>query len=79
MTKNDLSGVYRDYVACLNKQDWRTWKSLSGGNVRHNGKSVGLAGYRRMLEGDFRSIADLHFEIELLVTEPPHMASRLLC
>jgi predicted ester cyclase len=31
-----------------------------------------------MLEGDFRSIPDLHFEIELLVTEPPHVASRLL-
>jgi predicted ester cyclase len=37
-----------------------------------------LAGYRQMLEGDFRSIPDLHFEIELLVTEPPHVASRLL-
>jgi predicted ester cyclase len=22
MSKTDLSDVYRDYIACLNKQDW---------------------------------------------------------
>ena len=22
MTKADLSDIYRDYIACLNKQDW---------------------------------------------------------
>ena len=78
MTKNDLSSVYRDYIACLNKQDWPNLEKFVRKNVRYNGKSVGLAGYRQMLEGDFRSIPDLHFEIELLVTEPPHVASRLL-
>jgi predicted ester cyclase len=78
VTKNDLSSVYRDYIACLNKQDWPNLEKFVRENVRYNGKSVGLAGYRQMLEGDFRSIPDLHFEIELLVTEPPHVASRLL-
>ena len=30
-----------------------------------------------MLEGDFRAIPDLRFEIGLLVSDPPRVASRL--
>ena len=30
-----------------------------------------------MLEGDFRAIPDLRFEIELLISDPPRIASRL--
>jgi predicted ester cyclase len=30
-----------------------------------------------MLEDDFRQIPDLNFRIELLVADPPHIASRL--
>ena len=30
-----------------------------------------------MLEQDFRAIPDLHFNIELLVCDPPHIAARL--
>jgi predicted ester cyclase len=30
-----------------------------------------------MLERDFREIPDLRFEIQILVCEPPHIASRL--
>ena len=30
-----------------------------------------------MLEGDFRAIPDLCFDIRLLISEPPHIASRL--
>jgi predicted ester cyclase len=47
-------------------------------DVHYNGKPVGLSGYREMLEADFRAIPDLHFNIELLICEPPHVASRLL-
>jgi predicted ester cyclase len=36
-----------------------------------------VAGYRAMLEKDFREIPDLHFDIHLLVCEPPIIASRL--
>ncbi|MEH6775197.1 MAG: ester cyclase, partial [Cereibacter changlensis] len=38
---------------------------------------LGLAGYRAMLEGDFRAIPDLVFRIELLLADPPQVASRL--
>ena len=30
-----------------------------------------------MLEGDFRAIPDLYFDIRLLISEPPRVASRL--
>jgi predicted ester cyclase len=30
-----------------------------------------------MLERDFREIPDLHFNIEILISDPPHIASRL--
>ncbi len=43
----------------------------------HNGRRLGLAGYRAMLENDVAEIPDLRFEIELLVCDPPQVASRL--
>jgi predicted ester cyclase len=30
-----------------------------------------------MLERDFDEIPDLHFDIQLLISDPPHLASRL--
>ena len=46
-------------------------------DARHNGRPFGLAGYRAMLERDFDEIPDLRFNIELMVCEPPFVASRL--
>ena len=45
--------------------------------MQHNGRPLGLAGYRAMLERDCAEIPDLRFEIRLLVAEPPFVASRL--
>ena len=45
--------------------------------MRHNGRPLGLDGYRAMLEQDFRDIPDLSFAIELLMSDPPHIACRL--
>lgn len=77
MTVPDLAGLCRGYIACLNAQDWARLGAFVGDAVRHNGRPVGLAGYRAMLERDFREIPDLHFDIHLLVAEPPFVASRL--
>lgn len=77
MTTADLSEIYRNYIACLNRQDWPKLGQFVDDDVHYNGKRIGLAGYRAMLEGDFRAIPDLHFDIQFLVTEPPHVASRL--
>jgi predicted ester cyclase len=78
MTGTDLSALYRGYIACLNRQDWARLADFVGEDVRHNGRPLGLAGYREMLENDFRTIPDLHFDIQLLACERPFVASRLM-
>jgi predicted ester cyclase len=78
VTETHLSGVYRDYIACLNRQDWPNLGRFVDDGAIHNGRRMGLAGYRAMLENDFEQIPDLTFTIDLLVCEPPYVASRLL-
>lgn len=77
MTREDLSDTYRGYIDCLNRQDWQQLGHFVGNDVTYNGTTVGLAGYRAMLERDFREIPDLVFRIQLLVSDPPTLASRL--
>lgn len=77
MTKNQLADRYRRYIACLNGQDWDNLESSVHENVCYNGKPIGLSGYREMLKDDFRAIPDLFFDIQLLICEPPRVASRL--
>lgn len=73
----DLSDIYRSYIACLNRQDWPNLGQFVHEEARYNDGLIGLSGYRTMLEGDFRAIPDLHFNIQLLICEPPRVASRL--
>ncbi len=54
-----LSNIYRDYIACLNKQDWQNLGQFVHEEVHYNGERIGLSGYREMLEGDFRAIPDI--------------------
>lgn len=77
MTKTALSDVYRDYIACLNKQDWQKLGLFLHDDVEHNGRQIGLSGYRLMLERDFDKIPDLYFDIQLLISDAPYVASRL--
>jgi predicted ester cyclase len=77
MTGTALADLYRAYIACLNRQDWPNLHRFVADDARHNGRPFGLIGYRAMLERDFEEIPDLEFNIELLVCEPPHVASRL--
>jgi predicted ester cyclase len=78
MTKTNLPDTYRDYIACLNKQEWPNLENFVHDEVRYNSHQIGLAGYREMLERDFREIPDLFFSVELLISDPPHIASRLM-
>jgi len=72
-----LSGIYRSYVACLNRQDLAHLDQFVRDDVHHNGRAFGLSGYREMLVGDFRTIPHLRFTIALLVVEAPYVACRL--
>jgi predicted ester cyclase len=77
MDDSDLGNIYRDYIACLNRQDWDSLPLFVHDDVIHNGNSLGIAGYREMLVRNFAEIPDLHFDIELLAADPPYLASRL--
>lgn len=77
MTKAELSDIYRAYLACLNMQDWPTLGQFVHDDVVHNDRRLGLSGYRAMLERDFDEIPDLSFNIQLLMSDPPYIASRL--
>lgn len=77
MNPQQLCDLYRGYIDCLNRQDWPALGQFVDQEVRYNGRLIGLAGYREMLEHDFRAIPDLRFVIDLLVAEPPHIAARL--
>jgi len=78
MTTDNLSVRYRDYIDCLNKQDWLSLEKFAADEMHYNGDPVGLSGYRAMLEGNYRDIPDLRFVIALLVCEPPHVSTRLI-
>jgi predicted ester cyclase len=77
MNKTDLSDIYRDYIACLNNQDWSNLGKFVQNEVSYNSKQIGLSGYRALLENDFREIPDLYFNIQLLISDPPYIASRI--
>ncbi|MBR0694264.1 ester cyclase [Bradyrhizobium lablabi] len=77
MAETSLSTIYRDYIDCLNRQDWAELTHFVHDEVHYNGEQIGLPGYRKMLERDFREIPDLHFNIYFLICEPPRIASRL--
>jgi predicted ester cyclase len=77
MTRDDLAANYRDYITCLNRRDWPALGHFVHEEVVHNARSLGLAGYRAMLERDVREIPDLQFHIEMLISDPPRIAARL--
>ena len=77
MTRDELADLYRAYIACLNAQRWPSLGGFVQEDARHNGRPFGLAGYRAMLEQDFRDIPDLRFNIDRLVADPPMIAARL--
>ncbi len=77
MIKTDLSDLYRNYIACLNKQDWPNLERFVDDEIYYNDQQIGILGYIRMLKSDFRKIPDLYFDIQLLISDPPYIASRL--
>jgi predicted ester cyclase len=77
VNKTNLCDVYRNYIACLNEQDWPKLGQFVHDEVTHNRRLVGLSGYVEMLARDFDEIPDLYFDVELLICDPPFLASRI--
>ena len=77
MIKTDIADVYRNYIDCLNQRDWPKLEQFVHDDAVHNGRQVGLSGYRELLEKDFDDIPDLHFSVQMLISQPPYVASRL--
>ena len=77
MIPADLAALYRDYLACLNKRDWSDLDRFVQQDIHYNGSWVGLTKYRAILREDVHAIPDLRFDIDLLICQPPHVASRL--
>jgi len=78
VNKADLAEIYRNYIACLNKQEWPRLGQFVHGDAIHNDRQVGLSGYLAMLERDFDEIPDLYFDVGMLISDPPRIASRIL-
>jgi predicted ester cyclase len=73
----DLADIYRNYIACLNRQDWPNLGRFVHEDAVHNGRRLGVSGYRAMLEKDFDDIPDLYFDVRMLISDPPCVASRI--
>jgi predicted ester cyclase len=77
MRKADLAKVYRNYIDCLNRQDWKNLAQFVDDEVRYNDQLTGVSGYCELLQNDFCQIPDLRFDIQLIVSDESHVASRL--
>ncbi len=44
VTREALGARYRDYIACLNAQDWERLGAVVDADVVYNGQFVGLKG-----------------------------------
>lgn len=74
---NDATAFYDRYIACLNARNWERLVEFVADDVVHNGRCLGLDGYRAMLQENCRDIPDLYFDVDLVVAEERHIASRI--
>ena len=69
--------LYDRYIACLNARDWERLGEFVADDAVHNGRRLGVEGYRAMLEDNCRDIPDLYFDVDLVVADEGHIASRI--
>ena len=77
MQNKDLLAIYRCYIDCLNQQDWDNLARYVADDISYNGQFIGYAGYLNARQEEFRTIPDLHFNVQLLVTNESMVACRL--
>ncbi|KKW92778.1 ester cyclase [Sphingobium chungbukense] len=74
---NNATIFYNRYIACLNARDWERLGEFVTDDAVHNGRTLGVDGYRAMLEENCRDIPDLQFHVDLVVADEGHIASRI--
>ncbi len=77
MPDNDLASTYHRYIDCLNDRHLDRLGEFVDEDVEYNGSRIGLAGYRAMLEGNYRDIPDLRFSVQLIVAGATTIGARL--
>jgi len=77
MSVNPLTEAYSRYLRCLNQRRWEDLGEFVSDDVVHNGRPLGLSGYRALLEADTAAVPDLLFVAELIVTQDDVVACRL--
>jgi predicted ester cyclase len=77
MSDNNLIIAYKRYIACLKDRSLDRLGDFVDDGVEYNGKQISLAGYRHVLEANYRDIPDLKFKVQLCVADESTIASRL--
>jgi predicted ester cyclase len=77
MREDNLVATYRRYIDCLNDRHLDRLGEFVDEDVEYNGSRIGLAGYRAMLEGNYRDIPDLRFSVQLVVAGATTIGARL--
>lgn len=72
-----LQDLYRQYIDCLNARQWDGLHRFVDDDVVHNGRKLGVEGYRAMLVDDCERIPDLRFNVALVASTPPVLAARI--
>jgi predicted ester cyclase len=77
MSTQPVAQIYRRYLDCLNERRWGALGEFVSDDAIHNGRPLGLSGYRGMLEADVAAVPDLAYVPELVVVQDDLVASRL--
>jgi predicted ester cyclase len=72
-----LTRIYTRYIDCLNSREIDRLGEFVDEEVDYNGARLGLAGYKAMLENDFREIPDLWFSVQILIASEAAVGSRI--
>jgi predicted ester cyclase len=72
------AATYTRYLECLNDRRWGDLGLFVHDNAIHNGRPLGLSGYRAMLEADTTAIPDLRFVADLVVADADVLSARLV-
>ena len=73
----NLSKIYEAYIACLNARELERLGEYISEEVIYNGSIIGLSGYKEMIAGNYNDIPDLHFVVDILLSDSSTLASRL--